>query len=122
MKRSFSIFLMLLSLLIGFRQGIIILHFKLNQAAIEERFCENKKTPAINCHGECHLRKQLQKADSTDVAFLHVFLRGDMLPTACIEFDVANSIVELPIQEIPHQEVGYHAPSLEIFVPPPLVG
>ena len=111
---------MLLSLLIGFRQGIVILHFKLNQAAIEERFCENKDKPALRCHGDCQLRKNLQKADSRDVAFLHIFLRGDMLPSAILELEVTNQVILLPMLLMPHKEIAYTAPCLEILDPPPI--
>ena len=111
---------MLLSLLIGFRQGIIMLHFKLNQEAIEARFCENKDKPALRCHGDCQLRKHLQKADGSDVAFLHVFLRGDMLPAASIELEVAHQVILLPMAIRPYKDVAYTAPCLEILVPPPI--
>lgn len=43
--RVISGLLMLLSVLIGFQQAIIVMHFKLNQERIEKEFCENKNKP-----------------------------------------------------------------------------
>ncbi len=37
------------------------MHFYANQDQIEAAFCENIDQPELNCHGQCHLKKQLQK-------------------------------------------------------------
>ena len=37
-----------------------VIHFYSNQAEIEAKFCENIDKPELNCHGQCHLKKELQ--------------------------------------------------------------
>jgi hypothetical protein len=44
-------------------QTAIILHFYAYQAEIEAEFCENIERPELNCHGQCHLSKQLKQAN-----------------------------------------------------------
>ncbi|MCB9245623.1 MAG: hypothetical protein H6606_04265 [Flavobacteriales bacterium] len=39
----------------------IIVRFEFNRDYITEVFCINKDKPELNCHGTCHLNKQLQK-------------------------------------------------------------
>jgi hypothetical protein len=38
-----------------------IANFYLNQDEIIEAFCENKEKPELNCNGNCHLSKELNK-------------------------------------------------------------
>ncbi len=38
-----------------------IIHFYANQDEIIEEFCENKAKPELNCNGNCHLSKELNK-------------------------------------------------------------
>lgn len=51
----------LLTLLITMQQGIIFIHFKLNQKYIEANYCINKAQPELNCHGKCELKKEIQE-------------------------------------------------------------
>jgi autonomous glycyl radical cofactor GrcA len=41
----------------------IVAHWKINQAAITQKYCVNKAKPALKCNGKCHLKKQLQQAE-----------------------------------------------------------
>lgn len=41
-------------------QTVTIAHFYNNQAEIEDEFCVNKDRPELNCHAQCHLKKQLE--------------------------------------------------------------
>jgi len=43
----------------------ILAHFKANQTELEARFCENKAKPELECHGQCHLKKEVAKAIET---------------------------------------------------------
>jgi hypothetical protein len=47
-------------------QTLTIVHFYSNQSELEEKFCENKEQPELNCQAQCHLNKQLkvQKSDN----------------------------------------------------------
>jgi len=38
-----------------------IVNFYMNQNEIIEEFCENKAKPELNCNGNCHLSKELNK-------------------------------------------------------------
>lgn len=40
-------------------QSTRVLHFYANQTEIAKKHCVNKDKPALNCHGKCHLNKQL---------------------------------------------------------------
>lgn len=53
------------SLIVLFLYGTVnqtctVLHFYANQKEIAEKFCENKDKPEMNCHGKCHLNKELK--------------------------------------------------------------
>ena len=57
---------MILVLLVHiFSHGLIMLHYKLNQKFITERFCENKAKPKMQCNGKCHIKKTLNQFNGT---------------------------------------------------------
>jgi len=119
-KQVFSVLMMALSLLIGFQQAIIVTHFKLNQEAIEQEFCINRNKPQLQCHGTCHLKKQLRKAENTDPTSISIYQRVDMLPISSTEFEARSLIIEIR-NDIPiYKEIPYMEPDMEIFVPPPI--
>lgn len=39
--------------------SVIWVNYELNVEEITELFCENTDKPELNCHGSCHLKKQL---------------------------------------------------------------
>ncbi len=41
----------------------ILVDFKINQDFIAAVLCINKDKPKLNCHGKCHLSKQLKQAE-----------------------------------------------------------
>lgn len=50
-------------------QGFFTLvNWKINQAEITEKFCENKDKPILKCNGKCHLMKQLKLQEEQDEA------------------------------------------------------
>jgi len=118
MKQVFSVLIMVLSLLIGFQQAIIVMHFKLNQEAIEQAFCINKSQPKLQCHGTCHLKKRLQETENTNQSSISMYQKVDMLPFSFIGFKAINSAIEIGANIPFYQEVFYVAPCREIFVPP----
>jgi len=44
----------------------IIVNFKINQDFIAKVLCVDKDKPESNCHGTCHLSKQLSETDNDD--------------------------------------------------------
>jgi len=42
-------------------QSSLVVNFYINRAEVTEKFCVNKDKPKMNCHGKCHLKKQLEK-------------------------------------------------------------
>lgn len=41
-------------------------YFKINQDEIAAEFCVNKEKPEMHCNGQCHLNKELEKAQVFD--------------------------------------------------------
>lgn len=46
--------------------ALLFLGYKLNQAEIERLYCVNKSQPKKQCHGKCHLTKQLAENNGSD--------------------------------------------------------
>jgi len=110
----------MLFLLVSFQQALIIVHFKLDQKNIEQEFCVNKARPELQCHGKCHLKKELEKSDNTDLELTSLGKKIDIILIANIEFKIhiLNRIES--DKEILYQELGQLEPYLEVFVPPPV--
>lgn len=53
---------MLLLLLKMLALPLICFEYAINKTLIEQKFCENKEKPQLQCHGKCHLQKQMAKA------------------------------------------------------------
>lgn len=120
MKIVYSVLLMVLSLLIGFQQAIIIMHFKLNRDAIEQRFCINKNKPELQCHGTCHLKKELQEAEKSGSSAISIYPKIDIFPVLFTTIEVKKLIIDTKSKISIHKEILYTSPYREIFVPPPI--
>lgn len=59
--RHISLLLLCAIVVLTCWQSYTVIHFYANQDQIEATFCENIDQPELNCHGQCHLKKQLQK-------------------------------------------------------------
>ncbi|MCF8244646.1 MAG: hypothetical protein K9J37_09520 [Saprospiraceae bacterium] len=59
MRKAIAIFTATVILLSSMSNAVLVAKFKLNQAEIERLYCVNKAKPEIQCHGKCHLQKQL---------------------------------------------------------------
>jgi hypothetical protein len=66
MKQTISIFLALVVLFSPLQKVWLVVSFKLNQTHIAKTFCENKEKPILQCKGQCHLKKQLKKAEKEE--------------------------------------------------------
>ena len=80
MKKVFSILMATLILLITFQRGLIVIHFKLNQDYIEKNYCVNKTKPKLQCHGQCQLKKELQKTSDTNLENLRIYKHIELIP------------------------------------------
>lgn len=45
---------------------VIFISYRLNTKLIEQQFCENKNKIRLQCHGKCHLKKQIQQEEQKD--------------------------------------------------------
>lgn len=63
MKALLSIALAFVILLTSMGRVVICLGYQLNKEYIARVLCINKDNPRLQCHGKCHLKKQLQKAE-----------------------------------------------------------
>ncbi|MBX2924367.1 MAG: hypothetical protein KF746_19350 [Chitinophagaceae bacterium] len=120
MKIVYSVLLMMLSLLIGFQQAMIVVHFKLNRDAIEQRFCINKNNPELQCHGTCHLKKQLRETENSASSIIRTHLKIDIFPASFTALELKNPIMDIQGKTSIHKEPLYTPPYREIFVPPPI--
>jgi len=59
MKQAIVIFIAAIILVSSMSNALLVVQFKLNQANIERLYCVNKAKPQKQCHGKCHLKKQL---------------------------------------------------------------
>lgn len=120
MTKFFSIVMMALSLLIGFQQAVIVIHFKANQAIIEQTLCVNRNSPDVQCHGACYLKKQLQKTQDTGSPSISICHRVDVLPGSVIELDGTCRTIVLINNTTILKAARYTEPCRKIFVPPPI--
>ncbi|WP_347052179.1 hypothetical protein [Flavobacterium olei] len=122
MKKVFSITMTILFLLVSFQQALIVVHFKLNQKAIEKEFCVNKAKLELQCHGKCHLKKELQesekKPDSESAGLnkkIDIAVNQNMEFTVCIPKNIHSKEIFF------YKKTALSDPCLEIFVPPPIL-
>lgn len=119
MKKVFSVWMLLLILLISFQQAVIIVLFKLNQATIEQAFCINKNKPELQCHGKCHLKGKLQDAENSRSDVNSLFKNIDMLPISVVK---TGAEILLPVyigNKSMYKETEYSDPYMEVLLPPP---
>ena len=111
----------MLFLLVSFQQALIIVHFKLNQKEIEKEFCENKAKPKLQCHGKCHLKKELEKSEKSDLELSGISKKIDINMIKSFDFSFQTVKIIHYRKKVFYKEWGKSAPSLEIFVPPPIL-
>ena len=61
MQRVFSYLFLVMFFAIYLRPYLPYIDYYVNQAYIAEELCENKDKPALQCHGKCHLKKEIKK-------------------------------------------------------------
>lgn len=120
MKKAFSVLFMVLSLLVIFQQAITIIHFKLNQDAIEQAFCINKDKPWLQCHGMCHLKKQLKEPESSETPSIPPYPKIDLFIVSATLFRIKKLPTEAQNKTPLDKRIFYKEPCLEVWVPPPI--
>lgn len=121
MKKVFSFTMTMLFLLVSFQQALIIVHFKLNQNIIEKEFCVNKTKPELQCHGKCHLKKELEKSDNNDLELTSIGKKIDIYLNSNFEFEIPIVKTVKVTKAVIYREFELIEPYLEIFVPPPIL-
>lgn len=59
MRTQFGIFLLSLFVYTQVYNTYVWVRYELNKEEITELFCENTDKPEMNCHGVCHLKKEI---------------------------------------------------------------
>lgn len=121
MKIIFNVLLIVLCLLIGLQQAIIVIYFKLNRDAIEQKFCINRNKPELQCHGTCHLKQQLQKTENPESASLNNYPKIEIFPVSTTDLKVENSITVIQKIQSYYKETLYINPYRKILIPPPII-
>lgn len=66
MKKIFSFGLLLIFMLMYIKPYVPYIDYILNKEYIAENLCENKDKPKLNCHGQCHLKKEVEKVSEQE--------------------------------------------------------
>lgn len=120
LNKVFSVLMTLLFLLITSHQALILAHFKLNQDFIVQEFCINKSLPELECHGKCHLNKELKQTNNTNPNKLISYKNFDLALVSILEFEVKIPKFRRLQAEVAYKDFEYLEIHLEIFVPPPM--
>lgn len=120
MKAALSAIGITLSLLTGFQQALIFMHFKLNREVIEREFCINKNRSELRCNGTCFLKKQLEKANEDAESGTHIIYPWiNTSPASGIGFEIKTILPEIQNKIPVYEETIYTEPGRETIVPPP---
>lgn len=83
-------------------QTFVVIHFYANQDQIEAEHCENKDKPELQCHGKCHLQKQMEKTELASDQD-----RERVRTTVLFAFQLFEEISSLQIQTERDIQQGY---------------
>ena len=65
MFKPFGAFLLVLFMYSQVYNTSVWVNYQINVEQITNEFCENTEKPDLNCHGTCHLKKQLIQTDDS---------------------------------------------------------
>ena len=131
MNKAFAKALLFLMVSIIFSNSLIkaylFLEYRLNQAEITRKFCENKAKPKLQCNGKCYLAKQLAKQEKEEKSTSEtskfklevVELNAPMQETMHFSYPIISSLLN-KIQFI-YSEPNSDSYLSSIFHPPTLV-
>ena len=66
MKKLLLISLACIILLSAFGQSVIFVHYLINKNYYATVLCENKEKPKMNCHGKCHMMKEMKEQEKKE--------------------------------------------------------
>lgn len=66
MKKLLTILLPLCILLSSLGQSVILVHYLINKNYYATVLCENKAKPKMNCHGKCHMMKEMKEQEKKE--------------------------------------------------------
>ena len=95
MSRLLASFLVLLVLLQTLGLEVLVVNYELNKARITELYCVNKARPLLHCNGQCHLARQLRKADGGDKkapAEASARVKYEVLPPAALALALCGAV------------------------------
>mgnify|MGYP000530418343 CR=1 FL=1 len=105
-------------------QTATIAHFYMNRAAITEAYCINKEKPQLNCHGQCHLKKQLEVKQPQEA----INTEKTTLKTAMVLFVFSSNpsfgLLQLPSNKNLYPSLEFHVlkgQSRDILAPPKMI-
>jgi hypothetical protein len=119
MKRFLPILMLSAIVMQTFSTLIIIANYEINKSYITQNFCENKNKPKMNCNGQCHLNKQLQKQEKNENAPANPIKEKTQIQLFCQSnvFGYMNSYSEKNIYA-PYSEKEISSPFSSLFHPP----
>ena len=124
MSRLLASFLVLLVLLQSLGPEVLVVNYELNKARITELYCVNKARPLLHCNGQCHLARQLRKADGGDKkapAEASARVKYEVLPPAALALAPPTpQCWRLPVCPYPTRPTRHYAavPGTSVFRPP----
>ena len=97
------------------------LNYKINYKYISTVLCENKTKPALQCHGKCHLQKELKKTaeqESENNSKITIQLELEDMPVRSFELTVTKKYF---IRTSPYifLEEKITSPVSDLISPPP---
>lgn len=66
MKKLVTISLLFCILLSSLGQSVILVHYLINKNYYATVLCENKAKPKMNCHGKCHIMKEMKEQEKRE--------------------------------------------------------
>lgn len=120
MLKIFSVAMSFLFLMVISHQAVIIVHFKLNQKAIEREFCVNKDKPELHCKGNCHLEKELEQSKNNETEKGIHYKNFDLAFIETLEIIFESTKIFDAKEQIIYKNIFVLVPDIEILCPPPL--
>ena len=119
MLKGLSLMLAYTFLLLTSYQAVVIMHFKLNQIAIEKEFCVNIDKPELQCKGKCYLQEKLKKSESSDSEQTVHYKNFELALTVPTELIFESSTSFQLKERLLYRRNSKLNPDVEIFHPPP---
>lgn len=123
LKKSISILLAILILLLSVKDLLLVASFQLFQDEIAEKWCINKYEPGLMCHGQCFLDQQIAE-NYTESGTAGQFLNARLTLSLFYYHDAAPQVVSI-FKSIEDSQLNYFYLGLQndlfihsIFHPP----